>query len=75
MTVVEFVTDEEDWIGKWNANLYFTQFFGVASAIDGVSDTATLTQLPSSEIRDSTYSEVSARPKPTTLKLVRRNNQ
>lgn len=75
MTTIEFVTDEEDWIGKWNANYYFTQFFGVASAIDGVSDTATLTQLPASEIQDSTYSELSARPKPTTLKLVRRNNQ
>ena len=75
LTTIEFVTDEEDWIGTWNANNYLTQFFGVASAIDGVSDTATLTQLPTSEIQNSTYTELSARPKPTTLKLVRRNNQ
>lgn len=75
LTTIEFVTDEEDWIGKWNASYYFRQFFGVASAIDGVSDTATLTQLPTSEIQNSTYSELSARPTPTTLKLVRRNNQ
>ena len=74
LTTIEFVTDEEDWIGKWNASYYFRQFFGVASAIDGVSDTATLTQLPTSEIQNSTYSELSARPTPTTLKLIRRTN-
>jgi hypothetical protein len=74
LTTIEFVTDEADWIGKWNANYYFPQFFGVASAIDGVSDTATLTQLPTSEIQNSTYTELNARPKPTTLKLIRRTN-
>lgn len=75
LKTIEFVTDEEDWIGTWNANNYLTQFFGVAHAIDGVSDTATLTQLPTSEIQNSTYTELDSRPKPTTLKLVRRNNQ
>lgn len=28
LNTVEFVTDEEDWIGKWNSMTLLTQFFG-----------------------------------------------
>lgn len=71
LTTIEFVTDEEDWIGTWNAKTFLTQFFGVASEIDGKSDEATLTRLPTSEIPNSVYSVSSGLPTPTTLKLIR----
>ena len=74
LKTIEFVTDEEDWIGKWNAKAFLTQFFGVASAIDGQTDTATLTQLPSSEIPNEVFSVNFGLPHPTTLKRIRRTN-
>ena len=74
LKTIEFVTDEDDWIGKWNAKAFLTQFFGVASAIEGQTDTATLTQLSSSEIPNEVYSVNFGLPHPTTLKLIRRTN-
>ena len=75
LKTIEFVTDEEDWIGTWNANTILKQFFGEASPIEGKSDEATLTQLPRSEVPNTVYSVTSGYPTPTTLKLIRRDNQ
>ena len=75
LKTIEFVTDEEDWIGTWNANTLLQQFFGKATAIEGKNDEASLERLPYSQIPSSVFTVSVELPAPTTLKLVRRNNQ
>ena len=75
LKTIEFVTDEDDWIGTWNANTLLQQFFGKATAIEGKNDEASLERLPNSQIPNSVFTVSVELPAPTTLKLVRRNNQ
>ena len=49
--------------------------FGTATAIEGETGIATLVPQDDSDVPSAIFSELTRRPKPTTLKLVRRNNQ
>ena len=71
LKTIEFVTDDENWIDTWNNKVFLTQFFGVASAIEGKSDEASLTQLPRDQVPSSVYSVTGGYPTPTTLKRIR----
>lgn len=74
LKTIEFVTDEEDWIGTWNENILLQQFFGKATAIEGNNDEASLARLPYSQIPNSVFTVSTELPAPTTLKLIRRTN-